>query len=404
MKIYIVTYGAVHVNITIAMARAYQKAGDEFVILAMPAAIKALENNNIPFLTLRDYAGLFPEWDAINTIGQNLARQYHNHESGISFDVTSDYYGVSMHCLINELGAEEAWKRFQMEGRKAFMPVEAMKRILQHEKPDVLQVTCDVRMELAAVMAAKELGIVSFNILDAPHVLKKPVADYHLLINEDVKSKYIEASIEPHRLVVTGQPVFESYHRFCAHREKPKVLADLHLTEEQEPLVTYISRPACSDITDVVRHIINIAKQKPWNFVIKLHPTGQNISDFDTLACDIPSNLRIVKDYYTAGLLAASDVVLVHDSVCGLEALLMKKPLVVIDLPSISLSLDYYSKGAAVFVKDVCDLEEAITNALYDDSTKNALLKACEQYESSSNATQNIIAFVHGLSGQMHKS
>jgi len=53
MKVYIVTYGAVHVNIAIAMANAYKQSGDEFIILAMPAAIKTLKNNGIPFKAKR---------------------------------------------------------------------------------------------------------------------------------------------------------------------------------------------------------------------------------------------------------------------------------------------------------------------------------------------------------------
>lgn len=399
MKVMIVTYGSIHGKISRRMQDEYAKNNVECVVLALPAAIPDFELEGRPFRRLWDYSFLFNNREEIWTLGTSLAEQYHTPKSGITLDDTIAYYGIGMWDLIKQYGKNEAERLFAIKGRKAFLPIESIKQILLYEKPDVVQTTSDVRGELAATRAAKELGIFSYNIQDAPYMQDYPESDLLCLINEECLEKYIMDDVVPReKLVVTGQPWFESYALMDQNIERA-MANKLFSMSADKPLLLWMTNELDRYVIDTFREICRIANKYPeWNVMVKLHPTANQEGELEKYTEKVPENMRIIKHYESSRLIKSADAVITQASTSGFEAQLMQKPLILLNTTGVPYKdLDYEKDGAALLIKELSCLEEAVVNCLINKELRMKLSLACKKCYSSPKASENIVREVEKL-------
>ena len=143
-------------------------------------------------------------------LGEELAESAHNPNSDVPYEQTVAYMGCGMWDLVKRFGEDEARRMFSEKERKSFYPIEVMKNILSYVKPDVLVITCEVRMEGAAAFAANEMGIPTVRITDFPLFknLKSPAIT--CVMNEFSKNYAINTlGLSEDSFVITGHPVFE---------------------------------------------------------------------------------------------------------------------------------------------------------------------------------------------------
>lgn len=402
MKVLMPTYGGGHVNVVIPVAKELLKRGNQAVILGFTAAIPFLQKSGLVFKTLADYMFLFEkEQDEILALGNKLAEKYHNAESGIDYQQTVLYYGLSMCFLIKEKGEEKAWQLFEEKQRTAFLPVEVMDSIIKFEQPDIVTASCDVRMELAGAIAARENKIPSIFICDVDFVAEKCMDfSYITTPNMIIKEKYIKAGYNKNSIIVTGQPAFDHLFEIVAEEARRQVEQDLTSCVDKI-LITWASGRVAG-AKEIFEGLVDLAKnRKDWCIVVKLHPASQEMKDFTLDIEDkLPNNLFVIKHYPVQTLLAASDVVIVQESTCGQEAIILDKPVIVINNRNLIYPIRYDISGAALLVENLSDLEAGIEKALYDDEIKKQQMEGRYAYKVEKNGAKNVVDAIHNIVGR----
>ena len=336
-KILFVTYGGGHVNIVIPIVREIEKHNNmDYKILALTTAIPNLENSGLKYKTLLDYLPMLQNNNEIINIGNKLACQYHNSDAGFSIEQTSAYLGCSMHDLIKKVGEEKAFEKFEAEGRKAFCPTSIMKQILKIEKPDIVVTTVPYRMEKAAVLEAKKLGIKTVFIHDWYYIQKNKLynnVDIHFVMNDIAKKELVSYGIDKNKICITGQPAFD-YLLQPFDDSLTEIYQDIGINIGMKNLVWFVDNSTALNPREIQEVEKAVRYFKNYNFIIKLHPNEENIEKFMNIFNKY-SNVKVLHKYDNRKLLEIGEVFLVGKSTMALEVSFFEKDLILMDFDNI---------------------------------------------------------------------
>ncbi len=386
-KIQIVTYGGGHANIIRFLVPALSELYD-IQILALTVAFKIFDNANILYKKLNDYMYLFSDVEEeILAYGDELAKETFNPKSEMPYEESQVYLGLSFWDYVKTIGSKkEAKELFYKEGRKIFNPVLVMKRILKEENPDLLIVTCDVRMEKAAGIAANELGIPVLRIHDLPEMKPQSYKATICVMNEYARNYVINKNICcPEDVIVTGQPVFEKdmeiNEKYFAGLKK-----ELGFGKYQKILL-YLEAPQNPDTNIIEEKLKYMAEKYPENlYIVKLHPNQDFVEEEQLF-----ENYKKIRDIELKYLIHAADVVLTRDSTGGIEAALMGKPVVIISILS-SFVLDYSKYGIAVKANNLDEMARLLEECCDKESkTYRDIKEAQKLFQNKPHAIENIL-------------
>lgn len=389
-KILIVCYGGGHANIVKSIYPVLTEQVDaEITILALTAAPKIFIANNIPFKTLSHLVCDLECYDEIVRLGTQFGAPLHNNNMGIEFEDTIAYYGCGMYDLIHRFGKEEAFKMFSEKGRKAFLPVLIMEMILNKLKPDVVVITSSPRMEMAAGIVADKLSIPVVRINDLPVSTTVEHRCTLCVMNEWAKKYAIHEANNPEEsVIVTGQPIFEE--ELYLNNDKLNNVKDYLELDQFNRMVLFFTRNGI-DETPVINKIYEIAqKMSDTLFVIKLHP-NQEITSFQKSEL---TNVRI-EDGAAVYYIALCDLAITSYSTTGMEAALMNKPLIEINIEHEEYPLNYDEMGIAVLVDNLNVLEKHIMELLDKQSAEYCgLEESRKSFMNHPNARENICSII----------
>ena len=210
-KVLFVCYGGGHVRMVVPVARALRDRGlAEVQVLGLTTAADVVRQAGLPLLQFKDVVR--PEDASALAEGERLAQAL-----GAVADMqeSAAYLGLSFAELVQDVGAEEARRRYAERGRQAFLPLRTLHRILEHTRPDLVVVTNSPRAERAAALAARERGIpcvcvVDLFCIDEVQWIGQPgYADLVCVLNESVRRFLLEAGRQPAEVLVTGNPAFD---------------------------------------------------------------------------------------------------------------------------------------------------------------------------------------------------
>lgn len=391
-KVLFVTYGGGHVNIVIPIAKEIEKYNDiEFSIVAFTTAIPVLEVSGLKFKTLIDYLPFFKDSKKIIDIGDSLAPKYHNPEAGFSIEETSAYLGCSMYDLIQKIGEKDALTKFYTEGRKAFCPTSIMQQILKIEQPDILVTTVPYRMEKAAVIEAKNLGIKTVFIHDL-HFVKQnnlyDIIDIHCVMNKFVKEQLISYGIGENKIFITGQPAFD-YLLNPINRSKNDIYKEFGLLLHKKTIIWIAdnSKVLTKTYFNEIAKVINEFKE--YQFIIKMHPGEENIDIFEKICEESNNNNTIlIHRCNNKELIYIGDLFLVGLSTMGLEISRMNKNIINLDYDNLwenreGNELKYFRYdicGLALLVNEIDKLKYQINRCFYDKEVQNSLKNNREKF------------------------
>ncbi|MEO1276498.1 MAG: hypothetical protein AAFV96_14300 [Pseudomonadota bacterium] len=166
-KVLFVCYGGGHAAMVAPVVQALvNEAPDVRVEVMGPTTARGiLTRAGIPFFGYSDI--LDPAADAeAYAQGARLAAGHHAPHTGIPEQETQAYLGQNYVELIAEEGTEAAAARFAAMGRRAFLPMTMMARVIDQMAPDLVVTTPSPRSELAARRVAAARGIPSLVIAD----------------------------------------------------------------------------------------------------------------------------------------------------------------------------------------------------------------------------------------------
>jgi hypothetical protein len=210
-KILFVCYGSGHVRMVLPVARWWSDGGRAQVqVLGLTTAAAAVREAGLPLLQVKDF--LQPDDARALAHGRRLCESI---RQMVDAEETEAYLGLCYAELEDAVGSEEAARRYERNGRQAFLPSKLMERIVSRVAPDLVVATNSPRAERAAIEAAQRLGLPSVCLVDLFAVdevrwIGQPgYADAVCVLNQQVRQFLLDAGRQPGQVHVTGNPAFD---------------------------------------------------------------------------------------------------------------------------------------------------------------------------------------------------
>lgn len=245
----------------------------------------------------------------------------------------------------------------------------------------------------ALVLAARQMGIPSLHVMHG--TLWAPTTDS--TINADVvaafgpwtRDWYLSNGNDATRIAITGNPVWDGYLDAPMLEQAPAVRRQLRL-DPGLPVVMYattikgLNRAADFTYWDwphqhyaqAVRALGRLHRRRPIQLLVKLHPRDDPaaVPDYIRLAEQAGLPVRVIRDGWADPRhIAAADLLVCSDSTIGIEAMLLNRPVVSLQLGQPFPLHLYDDQDGVVVVRDRTELAGAFETALFDDATQALL-------------------------------
>ena len=376
-KALFVTYGGGHVNMVIPVVKELKaRGGWEITVMGLTGAHEKLKENSIPSLRYLDLVEA-SDSEALK-LGKELALTHHNPSSSMSYEESVAYLGLSYFDLITRLGLEKASSEVRRIGRRAFLPLEPMNRLLAKVKPDIVIATNSPRSEEASIRVAKTFDIPSLCMVDLlgtdwefPAVLDNTFATKIAVMSEYVRDHLVAKGRRPESIALTGNPAFD---QLC----NEQLLEDSKLFKipkwNSKVLILWASQelPEKGLREKILKQLTSISLKNPsYKILYRPHPSEA------ILKIEDDSDIEILSSKINmATVLHAVDIVIVASSTVGMEAALIGKPVIQIMLSKFSTLAPYYDMGIAIPAFDLNELNN-ILNEIVNRSKRVIAMERC---------------------------
>lgn len=323
-----ISYGAGHINLMLPLFK-YLQSLNRYDIQFMPLSIaeKRMKDEALPYISLTNYSWLSDQRSEF--YGEHVAPDWHVDGKGIDFSYSKLYFGLATRDLADELGESEAYRLIKDKGKRAFYPKKTMRAILSDLKPDLVITTSSPRYERATVYAAKEIGIPSISIHDllAFEYWHKLEADNICVMCEITKQNLINNGQQSKNIIVTGNPAFDEVKNERLNFDK-KVLCKRYKLDEPARYILLATQPNCNGrlMAEYIKEYCD--NRSNIKAILKPHP-GEDITSYLDLSA---ANLNIISDAPIRELIALSSLTITTYSTVGVEAILMHRPLIQLNL------------------------------------------------------------------------
>lgn len=200
-------------------------------------------------------------------------------------------------------------------------------------------------------------------------------ADRIAVMGERIRDIYLQSGLEPERVVTTGVAHFDRlFSRDAAEDEL--TLRGCNIDPDKPFILFTTDGIIFSETEQMLEGVINaVLKTKDFQLVVKVHPR-EGIERYHALA-EKRGNARIVvvKDVDVYALIRGCKLLATKYSTTALEAMIVGKPVITINLSGHPVPVPYAEEGAALGVYNYADIEPAIQKVLYNEEI-GARLKA----------------------------
>ena len=232
--------------------------------------------------------------------------------------------------------------------------------VLQRIKPDILIVGCETaRVNWSHVLLAKSNGI---PILEVQHgifthltMIYPPISDKCAVGGEYYKEIYLKGGAKKDQVIVTGWPKLDGL------VDQPN--RDLSKTRRE---VLFATQPIDLDLNLKVIETIGTCFDhlNGVHLIVKPHPREDPKAYTET--CTLFKSVTLCSNQEnTSSLVASADVLITVSSTVAIEAILLDKPIVCLNMSNDESV--YTSSGAALNVTKYEDIIPAIKDALHND-------------------------------------
>ena len=178
-------------------------------------------------------------------------------------------------------------------------------------------------------------------------------ADCFAAWGDFTKEFLVKNEVEPERIVVTGGPVFDK--TISLKPDKVKIYTELGIGPDSKRIIVFTTqgqgagfRPSTEEIESGIIETIKAASQyQDVLLLFQVHP-GQSVEDIQKVAEKADhSGVRVIKYHDTESLMAVSDGVITFFSTTAIDALILGKPLLTINLSDDRDFYPFVPMGAA---------------------------------------------------------
>ena len=195
------------------------------------------------------------------------------------------------------------------------------------------------------------------------------------VISPFAKDAHITMGAPADKIFVTGQPRFDLIRQVKIDRAH--IMAKLGVPGNSD-IIVLATQPVGELRTEKNRgELIEAVLSAMIEFqekqlVIKLHPS-EKLEKYQEMLTKVNSNAIICQDIDLYGLLRECDLLMAVYSTVALEAMILDKPVIIINLTGKPDIMPYAKSGAALGVYQKEDLAPAIRKALYDLEVRREL-------------------------------
>jgi hypothetical protein len=207
-------------------------------------------------------------------------------------------------------------------------------------------------------------------------------ADRILLYGSHGYDMMIRNGFPPGRLAVVGNPRYDDWLMADAHADRETICSKFQIPCDRK-IMTIAShlawRGTRSWVEAVARIFAEHQREGRYALIVKPHP-GDALEDYMAiLSVTGRSDVHLAdRNFDIRVLINASDVVMTDVSTVGVEAIVLGKALICLDLTdSPQHVLRYDEEGGAILVTRADRIWDTIQDVLYDEATKEKL--ACER-------------------------
>lgn len=376
-KILFVCYGGGHIGKVVPVVRELAARGVACEVMALTAGYAIAERTGLSPLGYSDFLHLTDDPQAVLAQGRELLDG--NAHPDIRELESLCYLGINYLEWVETHGKEQAARLYAEGGRRTFLPVRFMGRVLDTLKPAAVITTSSPRSERAATEAAVARGIPTLNIMDLfglPYDIypRQPVhADRITVLSPYVRDNLIAAGIDAARIRVTGCPAYDPLqdpaNQKAGHAFRERMGWIGHTTVMYPG---YLEDPSPFTKPEDLGNRFGLAVERrlrDWvaaaphrSLVVRYHPSQYH--EFPSLGAQDRVYLSNPTQEGVAFLLHASDVVVVQTTTVGLEAALIGKRVLSLRFaPSVrNLEFDYSRMGLAEPVESLDELAGALEN------------------------------------------
>lgn len=348
-----VAYGSGHIAKVAPVIHHLQAQGVRCDLLALTMGHRQAQRMGLEPRGYRDFLHLVDR-EAVLARGRQLLDE--NRHPDVDDFESCCYLGINYQEWVDAHGEQLAAQKYALGGRRSFLPLRFMGRILDELRPSVVVSTASPRSEQAAIEAAVQRGIPSLTMLDLfglPHdnYLRNTVfADRITVLSGFARSNLMAAGIDAARIVVTGcpayEPLFDPAHGPASRKllqslgwEGMKVVMWAGNLEEPGPGVTSEFEGAALGL-DVERRLRAWVDSRPdAALLIRYHPSQYHRFP------DLGAHPRVYRSVPTADPLApqlhASEIVVVQASTVGFEAALIGKRVLSLSYSPLVRNIDF---------------------------------------------------------------
>jgi hypothetical protein len=372
-----VCYGGGHIAKVAPVLRELTARGVDCRVMALTAGYRIAQQAGLSPLGYRDFLHLADDPDKVLQFGRSLVAG--NAHPDVDEHESHCYLGINYAEWVDTHGAEAARQLYAQGGRRIFLPVRFMGKVLDQIRPACVVTTSSPRSERAATEAAVARGIPTLNIMDLfglPYDIypRQPVhADRITVMSEYVKNNLMAAGIDASRIAVTGCPAYDALHDPASLREAAVFLDRMGWQGKTVVMYPgYLEEPApnCPKEFEGVGFGLEVERRlRQWverspdrALVVRYHPNQYHefpsLGEQDRVYVSNPTREPV------SFLVNASDVVVVQATTVGLEAALAGKRVLNLRFaPSvINLDFDYSVIGLAEPVGSMDEILSSLDN------------------------------------------
>jgi len=249
--------------------------------------------------------------------------------------------------------------------------------VIQTIKPNLLVVADDRAIRVRGhVLLAKHRGIPVLDIQHGVYLPTRPfdtpIADKLAAGGNYTKRVYIKYGAREDQVVVTGWPKFDIYKKLKDNSFKRKRKEKLNILFATSPLDFKLNLDIIETISLFIKDSLNL------RLMVKPHPI-ENTKMYDVVSKKHKTVTLCESKEDITKLLALSDLLIFFSSdTVGLEALLLDKPIICINMTN--KEAIYVSSGVAVEVKNLQDIIPAIMDTLYSEESLTRLAEKRKRF------------------------
>ncbi|MGA3191349.1 MAG: CDP-glycerol glycerophosphotransferase family protein [Candidatus Bathyarchaeia archaeon] len=282
---------------------------------------------------------------------------------------------------------------------------------MQVEKPDIIIVMTDSTPPCRiAVLAGRLDSIPSLLLLLSGMIgrnYQSPsfIVDKIAVPGEFAREVLEKCGVDKEKLVVTGYPSYDVLVKAEEHFKKNEICKKLGLDPARK-IVVYTTENLPARESKIVTRAVCTAVKSLQNiqFIIKVHPSELDLSTYRHVTRDLELDALITRHADIYEVLYACDALITGFSATALDAMILQKPVITINLTGLADPLSFAESGAAIGVNSEGDLEGELEKVLYNKELQEKLRRGREAfvfkhaYKLDGESTERVVTLVEKIS------